>query len=140
MSTRGYTYDSPGERDEQISHIAHAAATGTETLCVWRAPCIGKLMGIDWVPSAAVTGAATNYTNINLINRGTDGNSTTEIANKDFASGTNAADFTAVAIYSPAAGSELALSEGQVISCTFEKVGNGLDLPSGNFVFTYLTK
>lgn len=137
MSLRSPFYDHPGERDEKISHIAHAAATTDEHLCAFQSPCRALLKGVDWVPLSNVTGTNTDSTNINIQNRGTDGNDTTEIANVDFAAGTNAADLTALAIYSPAAGSELQMSQGTVISCLFEKVGNGLALPGGTFIFTY---
>lgn len=137
MSARSAFYDVPGERDEQVAHIAHAAATATEHLCAWRSPCRALLKGVDWVPLSAVTGTNTDSTNINIQNRGTDGNSTTELANVDFLGGTNAADLTATAIYSPAAGSALQMSEGTVIAAQFEKVVNGLALPGGTFIFTY---
>lgn len=136
MSAVSAFYDTPGARDDaEISHIAHAAATATEILCAYRSPCRAKLNSVKWVPFAAVTGANTDSTNINIINRGTDGTGTTEIGNVDFAAGTNAAATTAKSIYAPAAGSELQMSEGSVVTATFEKVGNGLALPAGTFVF-----
>lgn len=137
MSLRSPFYDHPGERDMELPHVAHAAATASEHLCAFRSPCRALLKGVDWVPLGNVIGANTDSTNINVQNRGTDGDGTTEIANVDFVGGVNAADLTALAIYSPAAGSELQMSEGTVIGCLFEKVGNGLALPGGTFIFTF---
>ena len=137
MSLRSAFFDVPGERDELVTHIAHAAATATEHIAVWQSPCRAKLKGVDWVPIGVVTGTNTNYTNLNVQNRGTDGNSTTELANMDFVGGTNAPDLTATAIYSPAAGSELQMSQGTCIAVEAEKVNTGLALPAGTFVFTY---
>lgn len=138
MSARSRFYDQGGERDELVTHIAHAAATATESLAAFRSPCRAKLAAVKWVPLAAVTGQNTDTTNINIINRGTDGTGTTEIANVDFTSGVNASTHTAKSIYAPSAGSELQMSEGTVISATFEKVGTGLLLPAGTFVFTFI--
>lgn len=137
MSLRSSFYDHPGERDEQISHIAHAAATASEQLCVFRSPCRALLKGVDWVPFTNVTGTNTDSTNINIQNRGTNGAGTDEIGNVDYASGTNASALTTNAIYAPAAGSELQMSENTVIAALFEKIGNGLAMPGGTFIFTY---
>lgn len=137
MSLQSPFYDTPIVRDVELNHVAHAAATADEHLCAFRSPCRALLKGVSWVPLTAVTGANTDSTNINIQNRGTDGNGTDELANVDFEEGTNAADLTALAIYSPAAGSELQMSTGTVIAAQFEKVGLGLDLPGGSFVFSY---
>lgn len=138
MSARSRAYDHAGDQDDLLPNIAHAAATATETLTIFKSPCRAKLKAVTWVPGAAITGANTDTTHINVINRGTDGTLTTEIGNKDWIAGVNATAFGEVSIYAPAAGSELQLSQNHVISCTFEKVGNGLALPNGTFVFTFL--
>lgn len=137
MSARSRAYDHAGEQDVLLPNIAHAAATATETLTVFKTPCRAKLKAVKWIPDTAITGANTNTTHINIINRGTDGTLTTEIANKDWTSGVNTTAFGEVSIYAPAAGSELQVSLNHIISCTFEKVGTGLDLPKGTFVFTF---
>lgn len=138
MSTRSSYYNSTGPRDEQITHVAHAAATSTETIACFHSPTRALLSGVGWVPNAAVTGQATDYTNLNVINKGTDGSGSTEIGNVDFANLQNAAACDKLAIYAPAAGSELQMSEGTVISVQAEKVVNGLALPSGTLVFTFI--
>lgn len=137
MSLRSPFYDLPIDRDKQLPHIAHAAGASDADLCVFRSPCRALLKGVGWVPFSAVTGTDTDTVDILIMNRGTDGNGDTLIADVSFVAGTNAADLTMLTIFSVPADAAIQMSEGTAISCQFTQIANGLALPGGTFVFTY---
>jgi len=128
-------HDIPGDHVERVTIPAHAAATATESHTLFVAPFACQLVSVAVHWGAAITGTATNYTNVNLVNRGTDGAGTTELANIDYLSGTDATSYDAVDLYSPA--TPLALAAGTIISLDLEKVATGLALPNGQAVITY---
>jgi hypothetical protein len=109
------------------------AATATETLVEFMAPFDCRLKGVGIIPTADIAGVATNYTNVNVVNAGTDGAGTTELANKDF----NATTVTATGHKINWVGTGLTtdLSEGTVIKIEYEKNGDGLLIPAGSWVF-----
>lgn len=112
--------------EEKISTVTvavHAAATATEARAVFTAPRACVITGVSLTPDVASTGDATNTTNLNLINKGTDGSGTTEIGNLDLAAGVNLVAFDEKAI--PLTGSG-ALVAGAVLALQFEKVGTGV--------------
>lgn len=128
-------HDIPGAHQAQYALRAHAAATATEVAYVFVAPFACKVRSVSLVWDAAITGANTNTTNVNLLNAGADGTGTTELANIDYASGTNATAGATVSLYAPA--SYLSLAAGAKLAIQIEKVGTGLALPTGTVVVTY---
>jgi hypothetical protein len=118
----------------QIAAIAHAAATATEDIALIAFGFACRLLEAYYVPTVAVTGADTNSTNLNVINRGTNGGGTTELGNKDYATGVNMTAKTPNAIVT---GLTTAITDGTVIALNAEKVGTGLDIPAGTFVLVY---
>lgn len=118
----------PGKHSCEVVVPAHAAATATEQAPVFYAPFACKVTAVRVVAGAAVTGANTNTTHLNLHNRGTDGSGTTEIANYDLTSGNNLTAYDNYNLYAPASG--LAVAAGGVLSLQHEKVGTGLDVPA----------
>jgi hypothetical protein len=128
-------HDVPGNHIAQHGVPTHAAATATELVTIFRAPFDCKIVSVEIIPDAAITGADTNETNVNLINAGTGGAGTTELANIDFVSGTNGVAGTAIDLYSPT--DALALDAGTVLQLQLEKVGTGLALPRFLAIVTY---
>lgn len=128
-------HDVPGNHVAFYALRGHAAATATEKAFVFRAPFDAKIVSVEIIWDAAITGADTNTTHVNLLNAGTDGTGTTELGNIDYVSGTDAAAGAAADLYSPA--SPLAVDEGTKLAVQFEKVGNGLLLPTGMVIVTY---
>lgn len=114
---------------------AHAAATATESYPIFFADRAVKVRKVSLVFSAAVTGTATNYTNVNLVNRGTDGTGTTELANIDYASGQDAVAMVETSLYAPT--TPLAVAAGGVLAIQLEKVSTGLALPAMLAVVEY---
>jgi hypothetical protein len=127
-------HDVPGPHVQQTVVPPHAAATATEKIVVFVAPFDCKVRTVNYRPGAAIIGANTNTTHVNLLNGGT-GAGTTEIANKDYVSGTDETDGANVALYAPA--TYLSMDAGNVLTVQLEKVGTGLALPSLTFVTTF---
>lgn len=128
-------HDIPGVHVATAVMPASAAADATAEVPVFRAPFACKVRKVVLVPGAAITGTATNYHNLNLINRGTDGSGTTELANRDYLNGTNESKAVARELYAPA--SYLALAAGAVLAIEKEKVGTGLALPAIQVIVEY---
>lgn len=128
-------HDIPGAHRATAYLSAAAAGDATDEEVVFVAPFACKVRKVTVVPAAAVTGANTNSRNINLINRGTDGSGTTELANRDYLSGTNESKAVARDLYAPA--TYLALAAGVVLAVQSELVGTGLALPSFHVVVEF---
>lgn len=119
---------------EQIAAPAHAAATATELICEFLVGFTGRLRAVYFIPAADVTGQDTNTTHLNVIDKGSDGTGTDELGNYDL---TNGNDLTGDAPNAIASGLTTAVTDGDVIAIQAEKVGNGLDVPLGTYVFIY---
>lgn len=128
-------HDVPGNFVAQVPIEAHAAATATEVRTLWIAPYAVKIVSIVAYLDAAATGDNTNTTNLNVLNGGTAGTGTTEIGNKDYATGTDVVVGTAQSLYAPA--SPVAYAAGTHIKLQFEKVGSGLALGHGVVLITF---
>jgi len=124
----------PGNHRDLVGGIAHAAATATEYVVSWAAPFDCRLLAVYFIPAADVTGADTNTTHLNVDNKGSDGTGTTELGNKDLVNGT---DLTGSDVNTIVSGLTTDLSKNDVISVEAEKVGNGLDVPAGTYIFEY---
>ena len=128
-------HDIPGTHVATTVIPAHAAATATEKINVFRAPFACKIVSVEVIPNAAATGDDTNRTNVNLLNAGTAGTGTTELGNLDYATGTDAAVGVAQDVYRPA--SPLAIASGVILQLALEKVATGLALGSMLAVVSY---
>jgi len=120
--------DIPGYHTANAYLPSHAAATATEGYPIFTAPFRCEITSILIVPAAAVTGADSNSTYLNLINRGTAGSGTTEIGSYDLTTGNNLATSDEKVLYAPA--TPLAVSDGNVLAFIFEKHGSGLLVPA----------
>lgn len=122
-------HDIPGVHVQQTPLKAHAAATATELTGVFSAPFKCKILSVSVRWDAAITGANTNTTHVNVINAGTNGAGTTEIGNVDYVSGTDAVAGAVVPLAAPSGG--LVVNAGTLIQIQHQKVGNGLNIPAG---------
>lgn len=127
MSTR-QSLDVPGTYNEQAHVPAHAAATATEIVPIFEAPAAVKIEKVKIIPAAAITGADTNTTHVNLLNLGANGAGVTELAAKDYVSGVNSTIAQTHELYAPA--SPLAIAAGVKLGIELQKVGTGLALPA----------
>ena len=126
-------HDIPGEHVACIPFREHAAATTDETAYCFVLPFKAKVSDISVVFDANITGADSNSTDF-VVGYEVGGEFTTFKATS-FVSGTNA---TAGAAndYTPA--SETILEAGTMIAVVWEKVGNGLKIPTGLLIIKYV--
>jgi len=126
----------------RLASMVYTAAAGagdaSKSWPVFCAPDDCKVLQVQIVPQATITGADTNSANLNLINKGSAGAGTTELGNIDFVNGTNATAFDAKDIVADTAIADAtALSQGDVLAIEREKVGTGLAIPELIVVVTY---
>jgi hypothetical protein len=112
------------------AHVPAAVANAaTAKVAALVAPFKCRIVSAEFVPLEDVTGADTDSRNLNLKLTDTDG---TEIANLDFADGTDAAALAAKALTMKGTEAQQTLAAGEVIALESELVGtNGLALPAG---------
>jgi hypothetical protein len=125
-------YDVPGTQREMVAVPAHAAATATEIVPIFEAPVGAKIEKVIFRPGAAVSGADTNTTHLNVIDMGTGGAGTTELGNYDLTSGNDLTAGERKELYAPA--TPLSVSQNNLIGLQFQKVGNGLAVPAGSVI------
>lgn len=123
-------HDIPGLHYLQVSIPAAAAADATAILAGVRMPFKCTVKTVHFIPAAAITGADTNSANYN-VQKVVD-TTATEIANKDFASGTNATALVETRIGGAAL--DVSLAAGDRVVLQREKVGTGLATPAGTLV------
>lgn len=108
---------------------AVTAKAATAPVAAIVAPFKCRIVSVEFIPLADVTGADTNSRNLNLKLTDTDG---TEIANLDFAAGTDAEALAAKAFTMKGTEAQQTLAAGDVIALESELVGtDGLALPAG---------
>src|SRR4051812_42240746 len=119
-------HDVPGNFVFPVPLKAHAAATATELQNVFRVPYAAKIVSVELIPDGAVTGQATDYTSLSVINAGTGGVGTTVLGTAiDYSSsGVTQAVGVAVDLYRPT--TPLAITAGSILQVKFTKTGNGL--------------
>lgn len=123
----------PGDRiGAQIYAPAHAAATASEYLVSFVAPFDCRLKAVYFVPKDDVTGVDTNTTHLNVINKGSAGAGSTELGALDLTDGN---DLTAFDVNTVVSSLTTDLTEDDVIAVQYEKVGTGLDVPAGTWIF-----
>jgi hypothetical protein len=71
------------------------------------------------------TGADTNYAKVAVVNRGTDGSGTDEVAAKSFTSGTDGTQYAPTALTLSTTEDDLIVERGEVLSAALTKPGNG---------------
>lgn len=127
-------YDIPGNHYAFFRMPTHLAATATETMVAWIAPCACNITGVTFAPDAAITGNTTNRTNINILDGGTDGTGTTEIGNFDPITNTDvlASDAQEITI------TTTAMAAGDTLKVQFEKVSSGVLIPPSAWRLTFV--
>lgn len=128
-------HDVPGGHVHQTVIRAHAAADATEKVNIFEAPFATKIRAVYIRPDAAITGADTNTTHVNLINAGTAGTGTTELGNINFTDTVDAAIGERLELYAPDAA--LAVDANTLLVVQLELVGTGLALPQFLCVVEY---
>lgn len=131
-------------KDLQSTHVGECYVLGQATAGtvdnwpVFRAPFPCTVEAVYWIPSAAVTGAATNNFALQAINRGAAGAGSTGVTTaKTYASGTNSAANVAEALALSATAADLNLAAGDVLDFVRTVNGTGLASPDGRVEVHY---
>lgn len=115
-----------------IEQDVPAAATAVaDDSVIAQSPFAGTVTAVQYVPEAAITGAATNNRAVSLVNKGQAGSGTTVVATLTFASGVNATANNEVALTLSATPADLVLAEGDTLQWRSIVNGTGLADPGG---------
>lgn len=89
------------------------------------APFNLKVTGVKWTPNAAITGAATNYFTLQILN------GSTVVASKAYDSGTNETALTPADLTLSSTTTDLNVDSGDALVIHKEVAGTGLAMPDG---------
>jgi hypothetical protein len=90
-----------------------------------------RISEVRYIPSAAVTGVASNNKAISVVNKGTAGSGTQSAAAITFGNGTNAAAFDSTNVPLDSTATNRDVPAGAVISVKSTVNGTGMTLPAG---------
>jgi hypothetical protein len=115
-----------------IQQDVPAAATAvSDDSVIAQSPFAGTVTAVQYVPEAAITGAATNNRTVSLVNKGAAGSGSTVVATLTFASGTNATANNEVALTLSSTAADLVVAEGDTLQWRSIANGTGLADPGG---------
>ncbi len=120
------------------AEVGAAIAANTVSAPI-RADFAGTVTSVTYVPSAAVTGAATDNRTVSVVNRGQDGSGTTVVASLNFAAGVNAAAFDEKAVTLSVVANATTVAEGDILEVRSAAVGTGIVEP-GSTVLVELSR
>jgi hypothetical protein len=103
--------------------VSGATTTTLDEAVVAQSPYAGTVTAVQYVPEAAITGAATNNRTLSLVNKGQAGSGTAVVATLTFASGTNATAHNEVSLTLSSTAADLVIAEGDTL--LWRSVGNG---------------
>ena len=134
--------DTPGNFVQRFKIDAEATAGTADTwpLCVVDALAATgwTITGVNWIPNAIVTGAATNNFALGLVDVGAAGAGTQAITTvKTYASGTNSVANVAEALPLSATAANLLAVDGDVLVLARTVNGTGLASPRGTLEVLY---
>lgn len=110
---------------------AVATAGNSQNTIIAQAPFPGTITLVQYVPLAAITGAATNNRVVSLVNKGQAGTGTTAVASLTFASGTNATAGNEITLTLSATAADSVVAEGDTLRWESTVNGTGLADPGG---------
>lgn len=110
---------------------AVSTAGNDDDTVLGQAPFDCTVTKVEYVPEAAITGAATNNRTVSLVNKGQAGSGTTTVASLSFASGTNAVANDERAITLSVTAADLNLTAGDTLQWRSIHVGTGIADPGG---------
>jgi hypothetical protein len=116
------------QQDHGLVAPSHAAATATEDVEIYIAQRACRVKRIDFAARAAITGTATNYTDIAIFKNGAGGSGGTAMGSAiSYQSGTNTAANTKTNLYAPT--TPINLAAGDRVVLRYSKTGTGLLIP-----------
>lgn len=121
--------DIPGPHRFAIRQDPMTGATADDETTIFVAPGNMTILAVNYVPDAAITANATNYTTVNIVDRGAVDGQDQVIATRSFAATADSAlevDATLALSGTPA---NLQINAGDVITVQRAHSGTGLALP-----------
>ena len=110
---------------------AVSTAGNDDDTVLGQAPFAGVVTSVQYVPEAAITGAATNNRTVSLVNKGQAGSGTTTVASLTFDNGVNAAANDEKAITLSGTATNLVLAAGDTLQWRSIHVATGITDPGG---------
>jgi hypothetical protein len=110
---------------------AVSTAGNDDDTVLGQAPFDCTVTSVQYVPEAAITGAATNNRTVSLVNKGQAGSGTTTVATLTFDNGVNAAANDEKAITLSGTAANLDLSAGDTLQWRSIHVASGITDPGG---------
>jgi hypothetical protein len=111
-----------------------AAAAGADASGAVTVDIDGTVTSVTYIPTATVTGAATNNRTVSVVNHAQDGSGTTSVASLNFASGTNATAYDEKAITLSVVALATTVASGDVLEGRSLHIGTGIAEPGGTLV------
>lgn len=110
---------------------AVSTANASDDTVLGQAPFACTVTSVQYVPEAAITGAATNHRSVSLVNKGQAGSGSTSVATLAFDSGVNATANDEKTITLSGTAANLALAAGDTLQWRSLAVGTGIADPGG---------
>lgn len=122
--------DIPGPSNHRLLIPVMAGATTDDEFPLFVADSNLLVTGVRWVPNAAVTANGTNYTTLNIYDRGATDAGTALIASRSYAA-TNSAAQTPETLTLSATAANLLIASGDVITVNRVHTASGLIVAAG---------
>lgn len=106
------------------------AGADTETV-IGEVPYAATVTLVEFIPLAAITGAATNNRTHSVTDRGAAGAGNTQVASLNYAAGVNAAQYASKQITLSGTPANLQVAAGDVLTFDSLHVGTGIADPGG---------
>jgi hypothetical protein len=121
----------PYVRVLEVDVPAVSTAGNDDDSVVAQAPFDCTVTAVEYVPEAAITGAATNNRTVSLVNKGQAGSGSTTVASLNFDNGVNATANNERAITLSATAANLVLAAGDTLQWRSIHIGTGITDPGG---------
>ncbi|MFD5566646.1 hypothetical protein [Streptomyces cadmiisoli] len=108
-----------------------STANASDDTVLGQAPFACTVTSVQYVPEAAITGAATNHRSISLVNKGQAGSGTTSVATLAFDTGVTAAANDEKTVTLSGTTANLVLAAGDTLQWRSVAVGTGITDPGG---------
>lgn len=121
----------PFVRVIEVDVPAVSTAGNDDDTVVGQAPFDCTVTAVEYIPEAAITGAATNNRTVSLINKGQAGSGSTTVATLTFDNGVNATAYNERAITLSGTAANLVLAAGDTLQWRSIHVASGIADPGG---------
>jgi hypothetical protein len=96
-----------------------------------------RVTKVTFTPDAAITGDNTDFFRLGIVNKGTDGSGSDEVAGLDFVTGVNGVKADAKELTLSATAADLIVLPGEVLEAVKTETASGLAMPAGDVQITF---